>query len=200
VRESSRLEEAILEVVKAGPTAHAGSDPGTAGSARVAAYFGSHHCSETGQHLVPLRECTEGSWAIAEYFQAKDSSGKRIRRAALPRPATRTSDASWWNALVLPTSARVGEKLRKRHEGIPAEIIEIAWKAQNRLHKRYMKLTMAGRIRGSPDGSRHAITGFIWAIAIKAEAMACKQQRQHDQNEKQKQELSKRKKQKTIQP
>jgi hypothetical protein len=54
-----RLEEAILEVVKLAPTVHAGSDPGSAGSARCGTYFGSHDRRRVGQHLLPLRECTE---------------------------------------------------------------------------------------------------------------------------------------------
>jgi transposase len=66
---------------------------------------------------------------------------------------------------------RVGEKLRKRHEGIPTEILEIAWKAQNRLHKRYTKLTMAGKdLRKITTAVARELLGFIWAIAIKAEA------------------------------
>ena len=54
-----RLEEAILEVVKLAPAADAGTDPGTAGSARRGAYLGSHDRRRAGQHLVPLRKCTD---------------------------------------------------------------------------------------------------------------------------------------------
>jgi hypothetical protein len=81
---------------------------------------------------------------------------------------------SAWSYRHLP---RVGEKLRKRHEGVPAEITEIAWKAQNRLHKRYMKLTMAGKDqRKTMTAVARELLGFIWAIGIKAEAAACNQQ------------------------
>jgi hypothetical protein len=45
----------------------------------------------------------------------------------------------------------LGAKLRRRQEGVSAEITEIAWKAQNRLHKRYMKLTMAGKDQRKPS-------------------------------------------------
>ena len=65
---------------------------------------------------------------------------------------------------------RVGEKLRKRQQGIPAEIIEIAWKAQNRLHKRYTKLAMAGKDqRKVITAVGRELLGFIWAIGVKAE-------------------------------
>jgi transposase len=70
----------------------------------------------------------------------------------------------------------VGEKLRKRHEGIPAEITETAWKAQNRLHKRYMKLMNAGKDqRKVMTAVARELLGFIWAIGIKAEAIGTQQ-------------------------
>ena len=72
---------------------------------------------------------------------------------------------------------RVGEKLRKRHQGVPAEITEIAWKAQNRLHKRYRTMINAGKDqRKVMTAVARELLGFIWAIGIKAEAAACKQQ------------------------
>jgi hypothetical protein len=40
---------------------------------------------------------------------------------------------------------RVGARLRKLQQGIPAEITAIAGKAQNCLHKRYMKPRVAGK-------------------------------------------------------
>lgn len=84
-------------------------------------------------------------------FPSEDSSGNRIRKGAITKAGNahlrRIVMESAWCYLHLP---RVGEKLRKRHQGIPAEIIEIAWKAQNRLHKRYTKLAM-GR-QGSEEG------------------------------------------------
>ena len=110
-------------------------------------------------------------------FPSEDSSGKRIRRGGI----TKTGNAhlrrivveSAWSYRHRP---RVGAKLRKRQEGVPAEITEIAWKAQNRLHKRYMKLTAAGKDqRKIMTAVARELLGFIWAIGIKAEA-AGKQQ------------------------
>jgi hypothetical protein len=52
----------------------------------------------------------------------------------------------------------------------------IAWKAQNRLHKRYMTLMARGKEqRKTMTAIARERLGFIWAIGIKAEA-ACKQQ------------------------
>jgi hypothetical protein len=59
---------------------------------------------------------------------------------------------------------------------VSAEIQEIAWKAQNRLHKRYMKMAMVGKEqRKIITAIGRELLGFIWAIEIKAEA-ACTQQ------------------------
>ena len=61
--------------------------------------------------------------------------------------------------------------MRRRQEGLPAEITEIAWKAQNRLHKRYMTLMARGKDqRKTMTAIARELLGFIWAIGIKAEA------------------------------
>ena len=67
--------------------------------------------------------------------------------------------------------------MRKRQEGVPEEVKEIAWKAQHRLHKRYMKLSAAGKDqRKIITAVGRELLGFIWAIGTKAEA-AVKQQK-----------------------
>src|SRR5208282_6345745 len=110
-------------------------------------------------------------------FPSEDSSGKRIRRGGI----TKTGNAhlrriiveSAWSYRHRPW---IGAKLRRRQEGVPAEITEIAWKAQNRLHKRYTKLMARGKEqRKTMTAVARELLGFIWAIGIKAEAMACKQ-------------------------
>jgi transposase len=110
-------------------------------------------------------------------FPSEDSSGKRIRRGGITKAGNahlrRIVVESAWCYRHLP---RVGEKLRKRHQGVPAEITEIAWKAQHRLHKRYMTLMARGKEqRKTMTAIARELLGFIWAIGIKAEA-ACKQQ------------------------
>jgi hypothetical protein len=61
--------------------------------------------------------------------------------------------------------------LRKRQEGVPEEIKEIAWKAQHRLHKRYMRLAAAGKDqRKIITAVGRELLGFIWEIGIKTEA------------------------------
>jgi transposase len=66
--------------------------------------------------------------------------------------------------------------LRKRQEGVPEQIKEMAWKAQHRLHKRYLRLAATGKEqRKIITAVGGKLLGFIWAIAVKAE-MSGKQQ------------------------
>ena len=53
---------------------------------------------------------------------------------------------------------------------------EIAWKAQQRLHKRYCRLAAAGKDqRKIITAVGRELLGFVWAIGVKAEAAASKQ-------------------------
>jgi hypothetical protein len=63
--------------------------------------------------------------------------------------------------------------LGKRQEGLPEEIEEIAWKAQHRLHKRFSRLSAAGKDRRKVvTAVGRELLGFIWAIGIEAEEAA----------------------------
>ena len=77
-------------------------------------------------------------------------------------------EAACWSYRLRPG---VGHALRKRQEGVPEEIKEIAWKAQHRLHKRYCRLAAANKDqRKITTAVGRELLGFIWAIGIKAEA------------------------------
>ena len=111
-------------------------------------------------------------------FPSEDSSGERIRRGSITKSGNahlrRIVVESAWSYRHRPS---IGAKLRKRQEGDPAQNTEIAWKAQNRLHKRYMKLMAAGKEqRKVITAIGRELMGFIWAIGVKAEA-ACMQQK-----------------------
>jgi transposase len=109
-------------------------------------------------------------------FPSENSTGKRTRRGGITKAGNahlrRILVKSAWCYRHWP---RIGEKLRKRQQGIPAEITELAWKAQNRLHKRYLKMAMAGKKQKKfVTAIGRELLGFIWAIGIRAEA-ACTQ-------------------------
>jgi len=117
----------------------------------------------------------EGARQLMAYsgtVPAEDSSGKRTRRGSI----TKTGNAhlrrivveAAWSYRLRPG---VGPALRKRQEGVPEQIKEIAWKAQIRLHKRYSKLAAAGKDqRKIVAAVGRELLGFIWAIGVKAEA------------------------------
>ncbi|WP_254062544.1 IS110 family transposase [Acidobacterium sp. S8] len=105
---------------------------------------------------------------------SEDSSGRRTRRGSI----TKTGDAHLRRIVVeaawsyrRPPCIWYG--LRRRQESISQEAKEIAWKAQHRLHNRYMKLGAAGKDqRKIVTAVARELLGFIWAIGSKAEMVA----------------------------
>ena len=64
----------------------------------------------------------------------------------------------------------LGVALKRRQRNVPLDIVEVAWKAQHRLHRRYTALTA----RGKPHckvitAVGRELLGFVWAIAIRVE-------------------------------
>ncbi len=102
---------------------------------------------------------------------SEDSSGQRQRRGNITKTGNahlrRIAIESAWSYRFRPA---IGPRLRQRQEGVPEEIKEIAWKAQIRLHKRYLKLTAAGKDKKKIiTAVGRELLGFVWAIGIKAE-------------------------------
>jgi transposase len=165
-----RLEEAILEVVKLAPQPMQEVIRGLQALRGVAHISAVTIASELG-NITSRFESARKLMGYCGVFPSEDSSGKRIRKGGITKAGNahlrRIIVESAWCYRHWP---RVGEKLRKRQQGIPAEITEIAWKAQNRLHKRYVKLMAAGKDqRKVMTAVGRELLGFIWAIAIKAE-------------------------------
>jgi transposase len=171
-----RLEEAILGVIQLAPA------PMREVVRGLQALRGIAHISAVtiAVELGNITSRFEGARDLMGYsgaFPSEDSSGKRIRRGGITKSGNahlrRIVVEAAWSYRHLP---RVGVRQRKRQEGLPAEITEIAWKAQTRLHKRYMALTARGKDqRKVMTAVASELLGFIWAIGIKAEA-SCKQQ------------------------
>ncbi len=108
---------------------------------------------------------------------SEDSSGKRLKRGSITKTGNahlrRIAVEAAWSYRLRPG---VGPALRKRQEGVPEEIKEIAWKAQIRLHKRYCKLAAASKDqRKIITAVGRELLGFIWAIGVKAEGAARQQ-------------------------
>jgi transposase len=60
--------------------------------------------------------------------------------------------------------------LKKRQEGQPSELLQISWKAQTRLNKKYFRLLSRGKVAGKAiTAVARELTGFIWAITQEVE-------------------------------
>jgi transposase len=104
----------------------------------------------------------------------ENSSGGRTQRGSITKTGNahlrRIAVEAAWSYRLRPA---VGPLLRKRQEGVPEEIKEIAWKAQVRLGKRYARLAAAGKDqRKIVTAVGRELLGFVWAIGVKAEAAA----------------------------
>jgi len=165
-----RLEEAILEMVKLAPQPMQEVIRGLQALRGIAHISAVTIAAELGNISARFQSARK-LMGYSGVFPSEDSSGKRIRRGSITKAGNahlrRIVVESAWCYRHWP---RVGARLRKRQQGIPAEITEIAWKAQNRLHTRYLKLMSAGKDqRKVMTAVARELLGFIWAIARKAE-------------------------------
>ena len=104
----------------------------------------------------------------------EDSSGRRRRQFAITKTGNkhvrRLLVEAAWSYRHPPKKDR---HLLKRSEGLVPEVLEIAWKAQHRLHRRYRRL----RARGKPHtvvviALARELVGFMWAIGQRIELNA----------------------------
>ncbi|HZL51018.1 MAG TPA: IS110 family transposase [Terracidiphilus sp.] len=172
-----RLEQSIVDVVKLAPAPVQEVIRGLQALRGVAHISAVTIIAELG-NISSRFESARKLMGYSGVFPSEDSSGERIRRGSITKSGNahlrRIVVESAWSYRHRPS---IGARLRKRQEGVPAEITEIAWKAQNRLHRRYMKLMAAGKEqRKVMTAIGRELMGFIWAIGVKAEA-ACMQQK-----------------------
>jgi transposase len=67
--------------------------------------------------------------------------------------------------------ARISRQQRLRQERLAKAIRDIAWKAQERLCRRYRKLARAGKLPTVITAAiARELAGFIWAIARQAQS------------------------------
>jgi transposase len=172
-----RLEQSILEVVKLAPAPLQAVIQGLQALRGVAHISAVTIAAELG-NISSRFESARKLMGYGGIFPSEDSSGKRIQKGGITKSGNahlrRIVVESAWSYRHRPS---IGARLRKRQQGVPAQITEIAWKAQNRLHKRYMKLMAAGKDqRKVMTAVGRELMGFIWAIGVKAEA-SCTQQK-----------------------
>jgi len=103
---------------------------------------------------------------------SEDSSGQRTRRGGITKAGNahlrRVIVEAAWAYRYRPA---VGAALRKRQATVSAEVKEIAWKAQHRLHGRYRALTVRGKCKQQVvTAIGRELLGFIWAIGVHVES------------------------------
>ena len=103
---------------------------------------------------------------------SEDSSGQRTRRGGITKAGNahlrRVIVEAAWAYRYRPA---VGAALRKRQATVSAEVKEIAWKAQHRLHSRYRALTARGKCQQQVvTAIGRELLGFIWAIGVHVES------------------------------
>ncbi len=102
------------------------------------------------------------------------SSGSRESRGRITRNGSahlrRVLGESAWHARHRPwLSARLKEQLAR----LPSEVADIAWKAQERLHRKFTKLLYQKKPAGKvATAVARELVGFIWAIGYEAERKA----------------------------
>ena len=73
------------------------------------------------------------------------------------------TEAAWQYRL----APKVSEAMQKRQEGQSKEVRLIAWEAQQRLHKRFLRLSARKKSVIAATAVARELAGFVWAIACK---------------------------------
>ncbi len=107
---------------------------------------------------------------------SEHSSGSSIRKGGI----TKTGNAHIRRAIVEASwcyqhrpwlGGHLGQ--RQKRLNLDPELIEIAWKAQHRLHKRYLHMTAKGKNKPQTVVAvGRELLGFIWSIATLLEQRA----------------------------
>jgi len=98
---------------------------------------------------------------------SEHSSGEKVQKGAI----TKTGNRHVRNALVEAAHAyrypaKKSRTILKRQEGLPKGVIDISWKAQCRLCRRYQYFIAKGKnVNVAKTAIAREIAGFSWAIA-----------------------------------
>ena len=105
---------------------------------------------------------------------SEHSSGKTERKGGITRTGNAHAryiivEAAW--ACGFPP--RMSLAIRKRNELVASEVQEIAWRAQQRLYRKYRKLLGRRKnIQQTMTAVARELVGFIWAIAQQPKLLA----------------------------
>lgn len=103
---------------------------------------------------------------------SEHSSGSRVNRGAITKAGNAhvrrvLVEAVWSGGCHRPAVSLI---LRRRQEGLDPAVIDIAWKAQKRLHSRHKAMMARGKGKNvTIVALARELAGFIWAIACEVE-------------------------------
>jgi transposase len=105
--------------------------------------------------------------AFVGLVPSEHSSGGTQKRGCITRTGNghvrRVLTEAAWAYRCRPAMSRA---IRKRGEEASAEVQAIAWKAQSRLHGRYMRMAARGKNRQQTvTAIARELVGFVWAVA-----------------------------------
>ena len=97
---------------------------------------------------------------------SEHSSGNTKKRGGITRTGNRhvrkTLVESSWSYRF---RAAMSYEIQRRNEGVSPEVRDIAWKAQQRLHRRYQRMNARGKSKQlTATVIARELAGFIWAI------------------------------------
>lgn len=149
--------------------------------------------AETGSYKVPVQylRCLKGMDTLSaltllvetqdfkRFLKARDymgytglvvsefSSGNRVKRGSITKAGNhhirRILGESAWS---YRHSNTVSRQLAERRKGCPAEIVEIARKAQDRLHRKFQRMTHRSKLpQVVVTAVARELAGFIWSMA-----------------------------------
>jgi transposase len=105
---------------------------------------------------------------------SEHSSGESRRRGRITRTGNghvrRVLVESAWAYRYRPSMSHA---IRKRNEGVALDVQKIAWKAQQRLHRKYQKLMGKGKTKQKTVVAvARELAGFIWSIGRQKQLLA----------------------------
>jgi transposase len=164
-----RLERALDDAIEAAPAAMRAVIAALQALRGVAKLAAATVVAEVGQlaRFARARQLMGYSGAVA----SEHSSGPRIRRGGI----TKTGNAHLRRIVVEAAWAyrhrpAIGSTLRQRQQGQSEPVKAMAWKAQERLHRRYRLLTARGKApQQVVTAVARELLGFIWAIGVAVE-------------------------------
>jgi transposase len=133
-------------------------------AATVAAELGDISRFETARQLM----------AYVGVVPSERSSGESRRQGRITR--TGNHNARWvvveaaWSYRFSP---KMSAQIRKRNEAVSAEVRQIAWKAQQRLYRKYVRLLARGKNKQQAmTAVARELLGFMWAISREPKRIA----------------------------